>query len=159
MPHQVLQRLRVHAGFRHVAAVGVAADMRRDVRHLHPVDIVIPLYHVVEPVFPVHRHQRVAVLIQKQESRVPVYHPFIPWRLPVLDDALEAPRHIIRHGYFPCACIGLGRFHDQLHVGSPLELVVYVQYLILKVNIPQRQPAELRYAQAGMEKYLPAGTS
>lgn len=63
VPHQVLQRLRVHARFRHIAAVGVAADMRRDVRHLHPADIIIPLYHVVEPVFPVHRYKGIAVLI------------------------------------------------------------------------------------------------
>ena len=39
MPHQVLECLRVHARLRHVAAVGMAADMGRDVRHLHAVDI------------------------------------------------------------------------------------------------------------------------
>ena len=50
--------------------------MRRDVRHLHPVDIVVPLDHMVETVFPVHRHQRVAVLIHKKESAVSIggYH-------------------------------------------------------------------------------------
>ena len=34
--------------FCHVATVSVAADMRRDVWHLHPVDIVVPLDHMVE---------------------------------------------------------------------------------------------------------------
>ena len=50
--------------------------MGRDVRHLHPVDIVVPLDHMVETVFPVHRHQRVAVLIHKKESAVSIggYH-------------------------------------------------------------------------------------
>lgn len=43
MPHQVLERLGVHAGLRHVAAAGVGADVGRDIRHLHPVDIVVPL--------------------------------------------------------------------------------------------------------------------
>ena len=110
--------------------------MRRDVRHLHPVDIIIPLDHVVEPVLPVHRYKGIAVLIQKQKARVAVYHLFIPGRLPILNDALEAPCHIIRHGHFPCAGISLGRFHNQPHIGSPLELVVYVQHFILKVNVP-----------------------
>lgn len=34
MPHQVLQGLWVHPGFRHVAAVGVTAYMGSDFRHL-----------------------------------------------------------------------------------------------------------------------------
>ena len=80
MPHQVLERLGVHARLRHVAAVGMAADMGRDVRHLHPVDIVVPLDHVVEAVFPMHRYQRVAVLIHQKETAVPVDHLFNLWR-------------------------------------------------------------------------------
>ena len=36
-------------------------------------------------------------------------------------------------------------FHNQLHIGSPLELAVYVQHLILKVNVPQGKPTEFRY--------------
>jgi len=76
MPHQVLERLGVHTRLCHVAAVGMAADMGRDVRHLHPVDIVVPLDHMVETVFPVHRHQRVAVLIREKEVAVPVNHLF-----------------------------------------------------------------------------------
>lgn len=33
MPHKVLQRLRVHSGFRHIAAIRVAANMWRDIGH------------------------------------------------------------------------------------------------------------------------------
>ena len=65
--------------------------MGRDVRHLHPVDIVVPLNHVVESVFPMHGHQRVAVLIHKKESAVPVDHLFKPWRFPVLNACLDYP--------------------------------------------------------------------
>ena len=102
--------LQLQSTFLHCLSPPVAAYTQRDVRHLHPVDIFIPLYHVAELVFSVHCHQRVAVLIQKQETFVPVHHLFIPGRLPVLNDALKAPRHIIRHENLPCACIGLGRF-------------------------------------------------
>ena len=38
--HQVLQRLRIHPGLGLIAAVGMAADVRGDVRQLNPVDIV-----------------------------------------------------------------------------------------------------------------------
>ena len=104
----------------------MAADMGRDVRHLHPVDIVVPLDHVVEAVFPMHRYQRVAVLIREKESAVPVDHLFKPRRLPVLNDRPEALRHVLRHGQLPCPRIRLGGFDDQPHIGSPLELVVDV---------------------------------
>ena len=45
--HQVLQRLRVHACFCLIAAVGMAADVRGDVGHLDPVDIVVALDHTL----------------------------------------------------------------------------------------------------------------
>ena len=56
MPHKILQRLRVHSGFRHIAAIRVPANMWRDIRHLHPIDIVVPLHHVVKAMFPMHCH-------------------------------------------------------------------------------------------------------
>lgn len=52
MPHKVLQCLWIHAGFRHIAAIRVPANMRRDIQHLHPIDIVVPLHHVVKAMFP-----------------------------------------------------------------------------------------------------------
>lgn len=142
MPHQVLERLGVHARLRHVATVGMAADVGRDVRHLHPVDIVVPLDHVVESVFPMHRHQRIAVLIREKESAVSVDHLFKSWLFPVLDNRPEALRHVLRHGQLPCPRIRLGGFDDQPHIGSPLELVVDVDDLIFQIDILKGQPAE-----------------
>ena len=89
MPHQVLERLGVHARLRHIAAVGMVADVGRDVGHLHPVDIVVPLDHVVEAVFPMHRHFRVAVLIREKESGISFHHPLVLRFFPVLDDRPE----------------------------------------------------------------------
>ena len=43
--HQILERLRVHPRLGLNAAVGVAADVRGDVGHLDPVDIVVALNH------------------------------------------------------------------------------------------------------------------
>ena len=126
--------------------------MGRDVRHLHPVDIVVPLDHVVEAVFPMHRHQRVAVLIREKEAAVPVNHPFNLWRLPVLDNPAETLRHVLRHGQLPCPRIRLGGFDDQPHIGSPLELVVDVDDLVFQVDIPEGQPAEFCFCQAKSKK-------
>ena len=88
--HQVLERLWVHPGFGLIAAVGMAADVRRDVGHLDPVDIVVAFDHMVEPVLPVHGHFRQAVLIQKQKAAVPIDHTLDPRGRPVLDDGAEA---------------------------------------------------------------------
>lgn len=74
MPHQVLERLWIHAGLCHVAAVGMAADMGSDVWNLHPVDVIVPLDHTVKSVFPMHRHQRHSVLIREKESCMPIHH-------------------------------------------------------------------------------------
>ena len=41
MPHQILEGVRIHAFLGFLAAVGVPAYMRSDLRHLHPVDLVI----------------------------------------------------------------------------------------------------------------------
>lgn len=57
MPHQVLKRLWIHAGLCHVAAVDMAANVRGYVQHLHLVDVIVAGDHVVEIVFPMHRHQ------------------------------------------------------------------------------------------------------
>ena len=47
VPHQVLERFRVHPGLGLIAAVGMAADVRGDVGHLDPVDIVVALDHTL----------------------------------------------------------------------------------------------------------------
>ena len=78
--------------------------MGRDVRHLHPVNLIVPLDHMVESVFPMHYNQRITVLIHKKESAVPVNHLFKPWRIPVLNDAPEAFCSILRHAIKSSLC-------------------------------------------------------
>ena len=38
VPLNALRRFRIHAEFRHIAAIGVAADVRSNTRHLQPLD-------------------------------------------------------------------------------------------------------------------------
>ena len=48
----------------------MAAYMGRDVRHLFPENLVIPLYHMIEPVLPMHGYQRHSLFVQEKESTV-----------------------------------------------------------------------------------------
>ena len=106
--HQVLQRLRIHPGLGLIAAVGMAADVRGDVRQLNPVDIVVAFDHMVETVLPVHRHFRQAVLVQKQKTAVPVDHALDPGGRPVLNDGAEALLNVGRHRKLTGSSVGLG---------------------------------------------------
>ena len=152
MPHEVLERLRVHARLGLIAAVGMAADVRRDVGHPHPVNVVVAVHHVVEAVLPVHGHQRQAILVQKQETAVPVDHALITRRRPVLDDGAEALLHILRHGQLPGAGMGLGLLDHKAHVRIALKLMIDVDQVVLKVDVLDCQPAKLRDAHPGMEQ-------
>ncbi len=75
VPHEVLERLGVHARPRHVAAVGVTADVGRDVWQLDTENFIVAGYHVVEPMLPVHGHQGKSLLVQEQEPAVLI--PFL----------------------------------------------------------------------------------
>lgn len=65
MPHQILECFEIHAGLRHVATIDMAADEGSDIRHLHPIDVIVPLDHVVNAVFPMHGHQQKSLFIHQ----------------------------------------------------------------------------------------------
>lgn len=108
MPHQVLQCLRVHTCFRHITAVSMSAYMRRDIRHLHPVNIIVSANHMIESMLPMHCHKRHSLLIQKKEAAVSIYHFFYFRTWPILDDSPEHICHIICDWQLSCSCIRLG---------------------------------------------------
>ena len=84
MAHKVLQCLCVHSRFSHIAAIGVAADVRGNVRQLKAVNVIVPLNHIVESVFPVHCDQRHSIFVVVQKSRVPIYYMKSGLRCPFL---------------------------------------------------------------------------
>ncbi len=51
--------------------------MGRNIRHLLPEDLVVPVHHMVESMFPVHGNQRHTILVHKQESAVSIYSMMI----------------------------------------------------------------------------------
>ena len=112
--HQILQRFRVHACFRLIAALGVAADVRCDIRKLYSVNLVILLYHSLKPMFPVQSHQRHTVLIEVQKAAVSVHELLLLWLTSVLDNSLKASCHILGNRDLPLACIRLGGLYHIL---------------------------------------------
>ena len=152
MSHQVLQCLGVHACLCLIAAIGVAADMRRDIRHLNAIDIVVFADHVVEAVFPVHCDQRHAVIVNIQETAVTV-HKFLSLGFhSVLNDRPKAVCHILGDWNLSRTRACFGRLNDILHILCALKFIVDVHNPVFKVNILQRQPAEFRDSHSGMKQ-------
>lgn len=116
--HYILHNFRINIVLTQSGASCVAKNVGRDVRHLHSVDVVVPLHSVVETMLPVHSHLRHPVLVQIQKAAVTV-HELLHLRCrSVLNDRPEAVCHIPCNRKFPCSGIGLGGLDDVLHPSS-----------------------------------------
>lgn len=65
--HNVLQGLRANSGQRHVRTVGMAADVRRDLRKLVLEDFIVPFQLVLKVMLPMHSHSWLAGSIEKKK--------------------------------------------------------------------------------------------
>lgn len=81
--------LGIHPGFCLVAAVGVAANVRRNVWHLKAEDFIVAVNGVVKTVLPMHGHFRHPVFVSEEKARVSTHHLLRQIRWPVLKDAAE----------------------------------------------------------------------
>ena len=133
--HQVLQGLGIHAGSCHVAAVGMPAYMRSDAGKLHPVDLVVAVHHVLEPVLPVHGYLGRPVFVQVEEAGAAVYHDLLLGPASFGNDGLEAFVDFIRHWQHPGSRACLGGIYVEVHMGIPLQLMVDVDDPVLHVQI------------------------
>ena len=68
-PHKILKSLWIHSGSCHIAAVGMPADMGRDVRKLYAEDVIVALDCMLETVFPVQGYKRQAPVISEKVWR------------------------------------------------------------------------------------------
>ena len=116
MSHEVLQCLWIHSRFCHIGTIGVTAHMRRDVRYLHPVDIVVPAYHMIESVLPVHCHKWHIIFIIEKESSITINNLFDLRRHSVLNDCLKHLCYILRNREFPRSGIRFCGFNDIPHI-------------------------------------------
>ena len=154
MPHKVLQCLGIHSRFCHIAAIGVSAHMRRDIRHLHPIDIIVSADHVVESVLPVHCYKWHSIIIIKQESTVAINGFFHFRSISVLDDCLKHLCYILCYRQYPCSSICLCGFYDISHIRCSLQLVVDIHCSFLQINILQCQSTKFRDSHSCMKEYV-----
>lgn len=135
MPHEILQRLRIHSRFFHIRTIDMSAYMRRDIWQLHTVDIIVPSNHMIETMLPVHCHKWHSIIIVKQESTISIYG-FLHFRCSsVLNDCLKHLCHILCNRQHSCSCIRLCVFYDIPHIRCSLQLMVNTHSLILKIDI------------------------
>ena len=135
MPHEVLQRLWIHSRFCHIRAIRVSAYMRRDIWHLHPVDVIVPANHMIKSVLPMHRNKWHSIIIVKQESTISIYG-FLHFRcISILDDCLKHLCHILCDWQYSCSGIRLCSFYDVSHIRCSLQLMVDVYGSIFKINV------------------------
>ena len=79
------------------------AYVRSNIGHLHLVNFIVPMHHVLETVLPVHCNLWVIVTIQEQEPRVTFYHLLSFRLLPIFYDCPKAICDILRDWKFPCS--------------------------------------------------------
>ncbi len=150
--HKVLKGLGVHSCSCHIAAVCMPANVWGYARHLKFEYFIVPCDCVFEPMLPMHCDFGHTVLISEKETAVAVYHYFGQVIGSAIRNVLEHLIDIICHRQFSCACVGFGRFEKIPHIGSPLQLVIYVNDAVFHINIIYRKSAELQNSHSSMEK-------
>ena len=116
VPHQILQRLRIHSCSGHIGTVGMPAHMRRNPRHLHRMCTIILPYHMIKILLPMPRHFRHSILIQEQKSNFVINHRFHFWSSSRLQYALKAFIHSLCHWKVSNPTICLCLCNHILHI-------------------------------------------
>ena len=117
----------------------MSAYIKRDIWHLHPVDIIVPSNHMIETMLPVHCHKWHSIIIVKQESAISIYGLLHFRCISVLNDRLKHLCHILCDWQYSCSSICLCGFYDVSHIRCSLQLVVNIHSSVLKINVLQRQ--------------------
>ena len=114
--HDVLQRFGIHPVLCHFGAERVPANMGRDLRQLHLIDLVVLLYDMLEILLPMEGDHRHPVLIKEKESGMPANDGLDLRLCTRLQDPAEASLNLRRHGHHTGATFGLGVLNDIFHL-------------------------------------------
>ena len=118
--HDILQGFGIHTAPCHVGAEGMAAHMGRDFGKLNFVNAVVFLQNMLEVMFPVEGDHGHVILVQKQETSIPIDHRLFEQLLPARDDPTETSHHFVAHRHIPLTAFGLGFLDDIGHVPGAL---------------------------------------
>lgn len=131
MSHQILQCFGIHSGFRLVAAVSVPANVRRNLRKLHPKNAVVSVHRILKPMLPMKCYLRHSILISEKESHITIHHNLRKIRWPVFQNCLEHSEHVLRHWKLSCTGICFRGFDVILHAANSLKLMVDIDNAVL----------------------------
>ena len=152
MAHDVLQRLRVHPGLRHLRAERVTQRMRCHAigkLHLSPLRVLAsqpPEHPVVIAADP-----RQPVPVEEDEARSPIDVQGLRLR-PRCHDMLERGHHLVGHVDVAPAALRLRLIDPVSPADRASELVVHENHPVRQVDVRLGQPAHLRYAQPSPEE-------
>ena len=154
MTHDILQRLWIHSGFRHIRTESVSTYMRSYFGHLNAVNLVIFLNNMFQVLLPMKSDHWLIVLVEKQKSSISVYHRFYFRCYPIGKNTTETRHNFLAHRHIADTAFCFGRIDHILHLGSSLKLMVYLDTLLVELKIGDRQPAELRDSQPRVKENI-----
>lgn len=126
--HQVLQRFRVHAALCHIGAKCMPAHMGRDFGKLNLVSPIILFQCIMKIFFPVKRHFRLPVFVQKQKACFSAYKRFDFWFWPSGNDPGKAIVDLVSHRNITDTTLCLWIFDNLLHLRCALQLMINVDH-------------------------------
>ena len=114
--HDILQCFGIHPVLCHLGAERMSADMGRDLRQLHLIDLIVLLYDMLEILLPMERDHRHPVLIKEKESGMSS-NDGLELRLSTrIKDLSEASLNLRRHRHHALSAFGLGVLDHLFHL-------------------------------------------
>ena len=154
MSHEILKRFRIHPGLRHVGTVGMAAYMRCNFGHLKLVDGIILVHYVLKVMIPVKRVCNASILVVVQKSGIPVNYRLNLGCVAFRNDLPKASLNVFCHRQYSGSASSLCALDVVSNMCTLLKLMVHIDLVILKIDIPKSQSAKLRDAKSRMEKNI-----
>jgi len=152
MTHDVLQSFGIHTALCHVGAKCVSARVRCNLWKLNFIYAVILLPDMFKVLFPMQRNHGHLILVQEEESCVPVNHRFLPRLLSVFHNPPETGNNLWTHRDETLTILGLRVLNNILHVVCSLQLMIDPDSFLFEINVPDCQTAEFRNTQASIEQ-------
>ena len=149
--HDVLQRFGIHPVLCHFGAERVPANMGRDLRQLHLIDLIVLLYDMLEILLPMERDHRHPVLVKEKESGMPVDDRLDLRLCARIKDFSEASLNLRRHRYHALSAFGLGVLNHIFLLRRAQKLMVNDDLMAAEINTGPGQSAKLGDSQSGME--------
>lgn len=130
----------------------MSAHMGRDFGKLNLVSPIILFQCIMKIFFPVKRHFRLPVFVQKQKTCFSAYKRFDFWFWPSGNDPGKAIVDLVSHRNITDTTLCLWIFDNLLHLRCALQLMINVDHAGTQIDIVECQAGKFGNAQAGFEQ-------